>query len=484
MAKEVKEGIAPAEFGVSQGVIPNPSVGVPAPFTTTGANQPNVLGMKETVTPGAGQNPVAQVNISEFTNMVKGIGTPEGNVAFSNAIKKQSEVEDPATRFQPMDFMVSFLRGDVGGMYKAFNGGFTRVEEAKDVHGNVYQKEYNDRTSTGNVFTRDNQGKVVKLSPKEVNQLSAIGGLISKSDLNAMQSVPWNTIRTNADLLTKGLANDWQQRFIDARNAAEMAATTNYNIDQSIDLVRKNRNLIDTFSKLSPEVRANIVGITSRLNQIDNSLRTEREKAASAERNQQTGAGAGGRAGGLGGNISQSIGTSVSGREAAMAGQSQSNLLQEQATLQSTLARVMQENALDPKQASALLRLQAINDQNNELYAKVPLEAMPPGYRNVPRQDIFTQGYDFAIENLLDQQKNNAMLAQWTKGLSASSRKAASTGSVPDLEFEKSNFVDSDYFKTLNSTYEDKKNFLLRGVPPQKGKRIINVRNNSFDVWE
>jgi hypothetical protein len=102
-------------------------------------------------------------------------------------------------------------------------------------------------------------------------------------------------------------------------------------------------------------------------------------------------------------------------------------MLQEQQNLQSAIMQELQ-GVIKPEQFSGFMRLQALNAANEESYRNIPAHAKPPTWKDVATTDPFAGGSEAMIANRVDQQRNNALLAAWSKELYKSQREIAKTG--------------------------------------------------------
>jgi hypothetical protein len=83
------------------------------------------------------------------------------------------------------------------------------------------------------------------------------------------------------------------------------------------------------------------------------------------------------------------------------------------------------------------------------------------------------------IANRVNQQRNNALMAAWTKELFAAQRQMAKTGQAFDRQELSEKFQNSDVFKAINNTFEYKMKSQLSGrqMMPPKGSLMVNNRN-------
>ena len=88
-------------------------------------------------------------------------------------------------------------------------------------------------------------------------------------------------------------------------------------------------------------------------------------------------------------------------------------------------------------------------------------------------------GAEAMIANRVNQQRNNALLAAWSKELLASQREMAKTGKTFDQGQLADNFQKSEIFQAINNTFQHKMKSQLEGrsILPPKGSLMVNGRN-------
>jgi hypothetical protein len=297
------------------------------------------------------------------------------------------------------------------------------------------------------------------------------------------------------------LTSQFQLATNDAYNSTRTASGANQNIDEQLDLTGKLKPVINHISALPKESRQRLLGYVNRLNQISGSSGSTNEKNLSANAQIQTTAGttAGadlslgganqtgvpptqgkiGAGGSLGASGSETIGGGVSSREANTATTSAGSLLQEQQTLQAAIMQELQGVIANSTQFQEFMRLQALSAANDAAYKNIPDHVKPPGWNNVPDTDLFVGGADAMIANRVAQQRNNALLAQWSKELLKAQRDQVKTGKTYDLGELSAKFQESEIAQAINNTFEHKMKSKLQGtrVPAPKGSKIVNNRN-------
>lgn len=465
-------------------------------------------GMVEKVTPAANgsSNAVANVTLEypdRFKQIVQDVSTadrPDSRTRLADAIvaqDKDNEVYRPNQRTQWDKVLVNVLGRNYNEALKWFNGGGVKEEEARDMNNNLYFKEVNELGFTGRV--RDRDGKL--LNKKEVAALDGRGGLFTSTDDKAMKTLPWINGQYNSELANKGLTSALQLATNDAYNAARVAGSSNQNIDEQLTLAHGLRPTLDYISGLPVERRQRLLGYISRLNQIGQTsgASAESRRGAQAGAQQQVGgsanvglggtgtgeggiapAGASGRiSGGVGVNTSAGTQAGVTGGEQTGATTGASSSLQEQQNLQSAIMQELQGVLKSPEQFQQFMRLQNLNAANDAALQNVPSHALPPTWNMPPSTNAMVDGANSLIANRVNQQRNNALMAAWTKELFNAQREMAKTGKAFDKDELSDKFMKSDAFKAINNTFEYKMKSQLSGrqIFPPKGELMVNNRN-------
>ena len=470
----------------------------------------------ETVVPGKGARPVANVILDyppRFTEIVKDIGqvqsSPEArtriadNVAAHDAESKEYR---PNQKTQWDKVLVNVLTRNYNEALKWYNGGAVKEEEAQDALGNLYWKERNEISFTGRI--KDSKGNL--LTPKQMEELYKRGGVMTDSDKKAVQTAGWATAQNISKLAAEGLASVPRLAQADAYQAARTAGSANNNIDEQLNLSHNLSSVLDHMATLPEDKRKRILGYVNRLNQINKSQGTTSEKGISGTAGgQQTqgntaglqgsvgmgkpgGAGAEGPVGAVvppgmgvsaGGNIGGSAsGTSygsATGRAQNTAQSNQAALNQETQDLQTAIMEELQGAIKSPQQFTDFMRLQSLNAANDESYAQIPNHVKPPTWVDVSATDPYLGGSKAMQMNRINQQRNNALMAAWSKEIYRAQQKAADTGKSINMEELSDNFQRSQIFEAINNTYAAKMKTYETGVKvvPPKGSLMVNKRN-------
>ena len=261
--------------------------------------------------------------------------------------------------------------------------------------------------------------------------------------------------------------------------------------------------VLDHISSLPPERRQKLLGYISRLQQIQSSAGTQQERrigtsvgeGATEAKSANIKAGVGGEGGvGAGGGVAPSAAnlgagmgtsTSASTQTGATGGAlnagttSRGSMDQEQQNLQQAINQELQGVIKSPDQFQQFMRLQSLNSANYAAYSNIPSHVLPPTWNMIPETDVYSGGADRMIANLVSQQRNNALMASWSRNLYQAAREQARTGVTRDVDTEASNFQNSEVFKAINNTFRYKMDSHIKGqlVKPPKGTKLVNQRN-------
>jgi hypothetical protein len=154
-------------------------------------------------------------------------------------------------------------------------------------------------------------------------------------------------------------------------------------------------------------------------------------------------------------------------------------MMQEQQNLERAIFQELQGVIKSPAEFQAFIRLNSLNAANDIAYKNIPQNVLPPTWNTIPDTDPYTGGADAMIANRVNQQRNNALLAAWSKELLASQREMAKTGQPFDKGLLTDNFQKSEIFQAINNTFKYKMQSQLEGrsILPPKGSLMVNGRN-------
>jgi len=223
-------------------IAPPPDAGLVPLNPTVNVKMPPVAGVTVTTpvtvtdAPAATPNTTAADMPPRAQQIIAGVasGDPKQKLEAVKLMNQQdTETADYHPNLQPQwgKMFISALQGNYSDAYKYYNGGAQREEEARDVNNNRYYKQFNELGATGVV--KDTKGNV--LSPKQMKELDAKGGIISDSDLKVLQTAPWVNGKTNSTLANNALITPLTRATNDAYNAANLAGAANKNADEQID---------------------------------------------------------------------------------------------------------------------------------------------------------------------------------------------------------------------------------------------------------
>lgn len=446
--------------------------------------------------------PVASVTLEypeRFTriseNIVAATQDPKARVQLADDIASHdSESRSLNANQQPQwgKVVASLLSRNYTEALKWYNGGGETQEEARDMNGNLYYKVKNERGFTGKILGKDLQ----QLPSDKVKELEQRGGVFTSTDEKNLKTLPWVNGKYNAQLANEGLSAPLLA-INDAYNAARTAGSANQNIDEQLKLTGNLKGVLNHISTLPTDRRQKLYGYISRLNQIANSSGSTSENrfninAGGAQTAGNTaGLNVGGASGQEGvpptsGKLGGALGasTSATNQQGASGGLSNaqnasaSAMLQEQQSLQTAIMQELQ-GVIKPEQFSGFMRLQALNAANEESYKNIPANVKPPTWRDVATTDPYAGGAEAMLVNRVDQQRNNALMAAWSRELYKAQREVANTGKQIDRDKLAEDFQKSQIFEAINNTYKYKLQSNLEGrhVMPPKGTLMVNNRN-------
>jgi hypothetical protein len=467
-------------------------------------------GMVETITPADpnSSNPVAKVELNypprfkEIVADVPNASTPDARMRIaSNVAAHEQETQQyrPNQSTQWDKVLVNVLSRNYNEALKYYNGGAVKEKEARDINNNLFYKEENELGVTGRI-KEGLTGRV--LTPKEVASLQDRGGIFTDTDTKSLQTLPWINGKTNSILANNGLTSQLQIATNDAYNSARTAGSANLNIDEQLNLASRLKPVLNHISTLPEEQRKRLLGYVSRLNQLGTSTGTQQERGLNVNAGGQQTVGAnisgnaalgatgaeggvppagakGGLGGSMGANTSASTQAGASGRESTSGSASRNEMLQEQQNLERAIYQELQGVIKTPAEFQSFIRLNALNSANDIAYKNIPENVKPPTWNTVPDTDPYMGGAEAMIANRVNQQRNNALLAAWSKELLASQREMAKTGKTFDQGQLADNFQKSEIFQAINNTFQHKMKSQLEGrsILPPKGSLMVNGRN-------
>lgn len=465
------------------------------PVPATNLNSP-ATGAKD-----AGRPPVADVTLDYDPNFKKLLTvvndpTPEGKLKVVDQVNKrinEGHKEHFNERFDPGAFFVAFLRGKVDDMYTAYNGGRKYAEVGTDVLDNRYAVIKNQRGFAGRVEDSNNR----QLSPEELEKVNTqLGGILTPSDRNALQSANWQTAQEAIKAVRNGDTSQLNATLAAARAASNQGQAQNPLIGDEIHLAGKLRPVLGYIASLDPKQRQLLLGFAQRYQNASASLQKAGEKTGSTSLgNQQQLGGGFGPVGGQPGpngavppsaNVNASLGGTQGTRQEERNSQNQNRdrSIQE---MQDTRGAIMQQlqGVIQPgQQFEDFIKLTALNQANNEAINKVPPEFIPKGWQQIAPVDLFTGGADNVIEQRYAQQTNNALMAAYYADVYKSQREALKTGKTVSPDEVREKFGKSDIAQgILNYGRERIHTFANKGAPLEKGAKIYNPNTGKLDKY-
>lgn len=449
-----------------------------------------------------GRPPVADVTLDydpNFKVLVEATRnpTPENNITAAKVIQDRTSAADqehPNERFQPGAFLVGLLRGRIDDMYTAFNGGRTKTEVGRDALGNLVTVEKNQRGFNGRMYENKTNRELTRAEVAEIN--SKRGGVITESDLNAMQTANWQTAQQAAKEAANGDTSQLNAARTAARAAANYGAAENPLLGDEIYLAGKLKPVLNHISSLDPRQRQLLLGYAQRYRTASGNLQRSGEKTGSTSLGNQEQLGGslgpfGGQAGPAGSvapgaNINASLGGTQGTRQAETNAEriNRENSINEMQTTQNAIMQQLQGVIKPGQEFQDFINLIALNQSNNESINKIPPEFMPPGWKKIVPVDLFMGGADSVIEQRYAQQTNNALIAAYQADLFKAQRQSIETGKTIPVEEVYKNFEKSDMFKGLvNYGIERINTFTKRGTPLQKGAKIYNPNTGKLDTY-
>jgi hypothetical protein len=422
---------------------------------------------------------------------------------------KESKEFHPNTQPDVTGMIGALLGGKVSNFLKWYNGGPVTLEQGVTATGAPMWVAQNWRGRINEYV--DSNGK--KLSPKERDNLLDKGGVITNSDKNALETASWFNAKTQTDLINKGLWNPVNEAIVHGQTAVQLAQRTNPNLDVQIRLLQdpKIQKIYDVIPNLRPEDRANLLQNIQKYNTLS--------KGSSAGKTGRTSASAGGSES-LGNSANVGLGLSAKGGippgskeplaggglnlDAGLSGNANAtnqvnvnNALSEEQSrnanatdqamqnLQSAIMGTFAGNVdMGPEEFKKFIYINSLDALNKQSAAMIPDQIKPKGYQDVPlNDDILVGGYANVLKNRVVQQKNNALLIEFTRGLIHNNQEYIQD-KAPRISYQDLNdqFSKSKIFQGIENTFNHKLDRSLNGdkaKPLPKGTAIVNPYKNN-----
>lgn len=442
----------------------------------------------------------------------------ENNQKVADLIKQKNDLDQTGhinTQTQWGGVFVSLLKHDYEGMWKYFNGGPKKYEDAfSPVHGYAV-KEFNANGFTGRYFKKNEKGELNNLDPNLINDIEKKGGyFVSKSDLTAMNDARYLGASELAKKAMTGAPTIVMDQYKKSAETANKAGSyANLIQDRQNIVLRKDDKgnfanpWLNAIAHKSPKelaelYRANIEYQTLNQNQSSGAKAGSNANVNLTDTNANKiggtiggGFGAnqlspeGGIAPSINGSIngglsnSASNNVSVGATSAAEAARSSGATNQIQQQFINKVQSIIGGEIKTPEQFSDLQRYLTLSEKINQVGAELDKEGLAPGATPV------SQTYDpllSGIKNitLQDEQgkKNAALQASWEAFLAKKINETnGQTGSRDQLaeEFNKTNTV-----KGIHYLYDNRKNSMLSNKKHemQDGDITVNPRTHRPEI--
>lgn len=456
-------------------------------------------------------------NISVVAKGIAPNSTPEDRILSADIIRakasQDSQQSSVNTETQWVPAIMSFFGGNAREALKYYNGGPTRVEEAYHPTLGKFLKEYNDRGVTGRVYVQEGD-KQIPVDGKTISAIDRAGGLISKTDLTAMQSAPWSAANEIAKAQKTGLARPVLEQYEKSTKAAIAGTAMRNALEQRRGIIadKQMAPVFDAIGKLSPQDRQRLFGMVMLQSSKTTGSTAEEQKGTNANVNVQTnlqgtaGAKAGiGMEGGaiappagaqtkgigisptLGGTVGVSGGQSnavgASGRYGTNVGQTSGTAESIQANVQSEINKILQGAITTPDQFSKLQKAIQLGSVIDEQIANQKPEDMAPGSSKLAPLNPALASRQDIVENDIGMMRNNALSVAWNAYLAKAIHEDQRNSEPSRFNELRDNFTNTKTFKAIQRTY-DRELDRSKGkdVPLEIGGMYID-RNNKLRRW-
>lgn len=418
----------------------------------------------------------------------------------------QSSNVNTETQWAPA--IMAFFGGNAKEALKYFNGGPTKVEEAYHPTLGKFLKEYNARGVTGRVFVQEGD-KQIPLDNKTIAEIDRAGGLISQSDLTAMQSAPWSAANETAKLQRTGLAKPVLAQYEKSNQAAIAGTSMRNSVEgrRSLLLDPSMKDVFGAISKLSPEMRQRVLGMVMMQSGKTTGTTQNVERGATGSANIQTNVQGGGNlSGGVGGagavpptgplagvapglnagaSISggQSKNVGATGRYGEAVGVTGGTSESIQANVQSEINRILQGAIQTPEQFTKLQKAIQLGGLIDEQLANQKPEDMAPGASAIaPLNPILSSRQD-VVENDIQTLRNNSLSVAWNAYLAKAIHEDMRNSEPQALDALREKFMKTRTFSAIQRTYDrDLSRSRGENVPLEEGGLYVD-RNNRIRKW-
>jgi hypothetical protein len=444
----------------------------------------------------------------------------ENNIKVADIIQKKNEQDQTGhinTQTQWGGVLMSLLNHDYKGVFKYFNGGPTRMEEAfSPVHGYAV-KEFNMNGFTGRYFKKDEQGKLAPLDPKLINDIEKKGGyFISQSDLTAAADSRYKSASELAQKAMTGAPAIVMKQYETAAQTAQQASAYANAIQNRQNIVfrkdakdnKVNAGWLDAIGHLKPEQLADLYRSSIEYKTVSANASSGAKANNNANvqltdtESNKIGGNLGGGFGanqfapeggiapslnaGINGAINNSAtnGVSVGGSSSAEAARSAGTTNQIQQQFINKVQSIVGGQIKTPQQFEDLQNYLALTNEINTQAAGLNLESKAPGTVAVSKvyDPLLAGSKNISIQD--EQGKKNAsLLSAWESFLAKKINETnGQPGSRDQLEEE---FRNTNTFKGINYLYDNRIKTVVTGVKhqPQEGDIMVNPNTNRPEIY-
>lgn len=444
--------------------------------------------------------------------------TAEDRLVSADVIRAKAVADSKAssvnTETQWAPALMSFFGGNAREALKYFNGGPTRVEEAYHPTLGKFLKEYNDRGVTGRVFVQEGD-KQLPVDNKTIADIDRAGGLISKTDLTAMQSAPWSAANEIAKAQRTGLAKPVLEQYEKSTKAAVAGTAMRNALEQRRSLLadKSMASVYDAIGKLSPQDRQRLFGMVMMQTGTTKGQTAEEQKGQTGSANIQTNiqGSVGGRAGvgsegqvggiappagtgrgvgispnvGVSGSLSggQAINVGATGRYGTSLGETAGTSQSIQANIQSEINRILQGAIKEPDQFFKLQNAVQLGALIDEQVANQKPEEMAPGASKLAPLNPVLSSRQEVVQNDINMMRNNSLSVAWNAYLAKAIHEDQKNSEPSRFDELRDKFMNTRTFKAIQKTY-DRELDRSKGkdVPLEAGSMYID-RNNKLRRW-
>ena len=446
--------------------------------------------------------------------------TPEDRILSADTIRAKAladnESENVNTKTQWVPALMAWFGGNAREALKYFNGGATRTEEAYHPTLGKFLKEYNERGVTGRVYIQEGD-KQIPVDNKTIAEIDRAGGLISKTDLSAMNSAPWSAANEIAKAQRTGLAKPVLEQYEKSTKAAVAGTAMRNALEQrrNVLLDPSMKPVFEAVGKLSPQERQRLFGMVMSQTGRTSGTSAEEQKGQTGSANIQTnisgnvggkagigmegqtpgvappaGVGAGrgvgvaptlGVSGGIAGG--QSINVGATGRYGTNVGETSGTSQSIQANVQSEINKILQGAIKEPSQFAKLQTALQLSNVIDEQIANQRPEDMAPGAQKLASLNPVLSSRQEVVQNDINMMRNNSLSVAWNAYLAKAIHEDQRNSEPSRFDQLRDNFMNTKTFKAIQRTYDRELNRSQgKDVPLESGGWYID-RNNKLRRW-